>query len=134
MEFSRQEYWSELPFPSPGDLPTPGIEPRSPASQADSQLSELPGKPCFVNSHLFLFDCAGSLLLLWTFSSCRERGSLPSCGAGASHCSGFSCQGAWALQPVGFSSYGTRFSCSIACRVILDQGSNLCPLHWQADS
>ena len=36
MEFSRQEYWSGLPFPSPGDLPHPGIEPRSPALQADS--------------------------------------------------------------------------------------------------
>ena len=36
MGFSRQEYWSELPFPSPGDLPDPGIEPRSPASQMDS--------------------------------------------------------------------------------------------------
>ena len=45
MEFSRQEYWSGLPFPSPGDLPDPGIEPGSPALQADSLLSELPGKP-----------------------------------------------------------------------------------------
>ena len=45
MEFSRQEYWSRLPFPSPGDLPKPGIEPRSPALQADASLSETPGKP-----------------------------------------------------------------------------------------
>ena len=45
MEFSRQEYWSGLPFPSPGDLPDPGIEPRSPALQAHSLLSEPPGKP-----------------------------------------------------------------------------------------
>ena len=36
MGFSRQEYWSGLPFPSPGDLPNPGIEPGSPASQADA--------------------------------------------------------------------------------------------------
>jgi len=36
MGFSRQEYWSGLPFPSPGDLPDPGIEPTSPASQADT--------------------------------------------------------------------------------------------------
>ena len=43
--FSRQEYWSRLPFPSPGDLPNPGIEPRSPALQTDSLPSELPGKP-----------------------------------------------------------------------------------------
>ena len=47
MKFSRQEYWSGLPFPSPGDLPNPGIEPGSLALQADSFLSELPGKSYF---------------------------------------------------------------------------------------
>ena len=45
MEFSRQEFWSGLPFPSPGDLPHPGFEPGSPALQADTLLSEPPGKP-----------------------------------------------------------------------------------------
>ena len=44
MGFSRQEYWSGLPFPSPGDLPDPGIEPRSPTLQADALTSEPPGK------------------------------------------------------------------------------------------
>ena len=44
MEFSKQEYWSGLPCPSPGDLPKPGIEPRSPALQADSLPSEPSGK------------------------------------------------------------------------------------------
>ena len=43
MAFSRQEYWSGFPFPSPGDLPNPGIEPRSPALQADALASEPPG-------------------------------------------------------------------------------------------
>ena len=43
--FSRQEYWSGLPFPSPGDLPNPGIKPRPPALQADTLLTEPPGKP-----------------------------------------------------------------------------------------
>ena len=43
-EFSRQEYWSGLPFPSPGDFPNPGIEPGSPALQADALPSEPPGK------------------------------------------------------------------------------------------
>ena len=47
MEFSRQEYWSGLPFPSPGDLPHPGIKPRSPALQADALLSEPPSHPSF---------------------------------------------------------------------------------------
>ena len=49
MGFSRQEYWSGLPFPSPGDLPDPGIEPGSPALEADTLTSELPGKP--LNRH-----------------------------------------------------------------------------------
>ena len=46
MEFSRQEYWSGLPFSSPGDLPDPGIELMSPALQADSLPSEPSGKYC----------------------------------------------------------------------------------------
>ena len=45
MEFSKQEYWNGLPFPSPGDLPDPGIEPGSPALQAGSLLTELEAKP-----------------------------------------------------------------------------------------
>ena len=45
MGFSRQEYWCGFPFPSPGDLPDPGIVPRSPALQADSLPSEPPGAP-----------------------------------------------------------------------------------------
>ena len=43
MGFSRQEYWSALPFPSPGDLPNPGIEPGSPALEADALTSKPPG-------------------------------------------------------------------------------------------
>ena len=45
MKFSKQEDWSGLPFPPSGDLPDPGIEPGSPALQADSLLSETPEKP-----------------------------------------------------------------------------------------
>ena len=45
MGFSRPEYWSGLPFPAPGDLPDPGIEPRSPVLQSDSLPTELQGKP-----------------------------------------------------------------------------------------
>ena len=48
MEFSRQECWGGLLFPSPGNLPSPGIEPRSPALQADSLPPEPPGKPNIV--------------------------------------------------------------------------------------
>ena len=49
MGFSRQEYWSGLPFPSPGDIPDPGMEPRSPALQADALPSEPPGKPSYIS-------------------------------------------------------------------------------------
>ena len=56
MEFSRQDYWSGLPFPSPGDFPYPGIEPGSPLLQADSLSTEPPEKPKNMG-HLFLFLC-----------------------------------------------------------------------------
>ena len=46
--FSRQKYWSGFPFPSPGDLPNPGIKAGSPALQADTLLSEPPGKPLII--------------------------------------------------------------------------------------
>ena len=45
MGFPRQEYWSELPFPSPGDLPDPGVKPWSPALEVDYLPTEFPGKP-----------------------------------------------------------------------------------------
>ena len=48
MRFSRQEYWSELPCSLPGDFPDPGIEPRSPALQADALPSEPPEKPIYL--------------------------------------------------------------------------------------
>ena len=48
MGFSRQEYWSGLPYPPPGDLPNPQIKSRSPTLQADPLLSETPGKPSLV--------------------------------------------------------------------------------------
>ena len=51
IEFSRQEYWSGLPFPTPGDLPNSGTELRSPALQAVSLLSEPPGKPPLVETY-----------------------------------------------------------------------------------
>ena len=54
--FSRQEYWSGLPFPSPGDLPDPRVEPRSPALQADSLPTELPGIPSLVVQQFLTTD------------------------------------------------------------------------------
>ena len=56
MEFSREKYWNGLPFPSSGDFPNPGIEPRSHALQADSLPTELWGKPkrCIVVAFMFM--------------------------------------------------------------------------------
>ena len=51
MGFSRQQYWSGLPFPSPGDLPDPGIEPGSPALQADALTYEPPESPQLVKEY-----------------------------------------------------------------------------------
>ena len=48
---SRPEYWSWEPFPSPGDLPSPGMEPRSPTLQADSSPAEPPGEPLLLKHH-----------------------------------------------------------------------------------
>ena len=62
MEFSRQESWSGLPFPSPEDLPNPGMEPWSPASQADSLPFELQGS--VTGRPVFFF----SGTLTWTTS------------------------------------------------------------------
>ena len=67
MEFSRQEYWSELPFPFPGNLPKSGIELRSPALQADALPSELPGKPESEVTQL--------CLTLYDFMDCSLPGS-----------------------------------------------------------
>ena len=53
--FSRQEHWSGLPFPSPGDLPGPGIKPRSPSLQADSLPAEPPGKPSYMFLHIYIY-------------------------------------------------------------------------------
>ena len=70
--FSRQEYWSGLPCPSPGDLPDPGIEPRYPALQADSLTSEPPGKPKTEWRRAFLEVCQDSFCL-FVFDLCASH-------------------------------------------------------------
>ena len=62
MEFSRQEYCSGLPFPSPGDLPDSGIEPRSSALQAGSLPFELTGKPCCIKYNINSIHCLAKLM------------------------------------------------------------------------
>ena len=66
MGFSRQEYWGGLPFPPPRDLPNPGMEPRSPALQADTLTSEPPGKP---KSHYYIEENN------WMFKPARDFGA-----------------------------------------------------------
>ena len=79
MEFSRQEYWSGFPFPLPGDLPDPGIEPGSPALQADDLPSEPPGKP--INLYYFLIhemraDQSRNLVQAWQLWH-KQRTEIP---------------------------------------------------------
>ena len=66
MEFSRQEYWSGVPFPSPGDLPDSGIKPRSLALQADSLLSKPSGGPSLREEQLNKCQAPNSSLLTGT--------------------------------------------------------------------
>ena len=69
MGFSRQEYWSGLPFPSPGDLPDPGMEPRASALQADALPSEPLGKPTI---YFYFLPHPHSM---WDFSSLTRDGT-----------------------------------------------------------
>ena len=68
MAFSRQEYWSGVPFPFPGNLPDLGIEPGSPALQEDSLLSEPPGKPMFTYM-IYLFIHHQGPCMVWEYVS-----------------------------------------------------------------
>ena len=103
--------------------------------------------------YVFIFGCVEFSLLCQLFSTCGQQGLLCSCGVWAFHCGGFSCCRAWALGMQasvavahGISSCGSwalehrfstcshRLNCSTACRIFPYQGSNLCLLHWHADS
>ena len=151
MGFSRQECWRGLPFPSPGNLPNPEIEPGSPTLQADSLLFGPPGNLLkalalyslvyFNTCVLFIiFGCAGSSWVCRLFCSCGEWGLLSNCGCGPfvtmasplwSTCSSAS----WfQLQHTGSVVVSNGLSCSRAFEFFPNQGSNLCLLHRQADS
>ena len=110
MGFAKQEYWSGLPFPSPGDLPKPGIKPGSPALQAGSLLSEPPRKlrlGTFIikwklfNIHLFIWlPLVIVVACMISFASCRilhwrartlhlQQEGIRSHGFQSSWCTGF---------------------------------------------
>ena len=97
MGFSRQEYWSGLPFPSPVDLPDPGIKPGSPALQADALPSEPPGKP---NGYLAALILIQRKLPRWhsgkeSFCQCKDTvdsGLIPRSGRSSGRGNGNSLQ------------------------------------------
>ena len=109
MEFSRQEYRSGLPFPSPGDLPNPGIEPGSPTLRVDALPSEPPGNPkqgvqqLVLRSHKLLDDFQEKVF------KDREK----SCGVQISLSTFFLIGWWWGNQESGFpgSSVGKEFTC-----------------------
>ena len=89
--FSRQEYWSGLPFPSPGALSDPGIEPRFPALQADSLPSEPPRKKTKVRANWLLRDSpAGPVPLRLCTSKAGGVGSIPGWGTKIPHAAWYS--------------------------------------------
>ena len=100
----------------------------------------------FVFFFNFIFGCVGSLLLCVGFLQLQRAEATLCCSVQASHCGGFSCCGAQVLVvrasvvvARGFQSAGLVVvahgpSCSTACGIFLDQGSNPCALHWQVDS
>ena len=90
------------------------------------KFQEINKKPFLKKLYLSVFGCTGSLLQRVNFLQ-LQAGMLSSCGVQASHCAGFSCCGPQAIGCTGFST------CS-ACGIFLNQGLNLCPLFWQADS
>ena len=77
MGFSRQEYWSGLPFPSPGDLPGPGIEPGSPALEADTLTSEPPLNNLIFN--LFIYSILTTTRGMWDLNSPTKDGIFAPC-------------------------------------------------------
>ena len=82
----------------------------------------------------FIYWLCRVFVAAWAFSSCSERGLLFGYGARASHHSGFSgCRG-WALGAWASVVLAHGLSCSTACGILPDQGSNPCLLHWQVDS
>ena len=103
MGLSRQEHWSGLPFPSPGDLPNPGIEPWSPALQTNALPSELPGKPMLITANATVVK---SLL-----ADAGDTGSIPGLGRSPGEENGNPFQNLaweipWTEEPGGLQSVG----------------------------
>ena len=86
-----------------------------------------------INLFIFVFGCAGSSLVARAFSSFGKQGLLLLMVHWTSHCSGFSCCRAQALELAGFSSCVHQLRCPVTCGILLDHRLNPYPQHWQAD-
>ena len=108
MEFSRQEYWSGLPFPIPGDLLDPGIEPVSPASSGRFFTTEPPGKP-LIRGYVFGFKVLKVIQVI----------TLCSYDFGPGYCSGVLCSGPWRsvkfINSVVSHNVSIRLTNSLSC-------------------
>ena len=118
------------------DLPRPGLEPVSPALAGGFLTTAPPGKPDhagFLNLFIYLWLC-------WVFVSVRGLSLVVASGGhSSSRCAGLSLSRPLLLRSTGSRRAGSAIvahgpSCSAACGIFPDQGSNPCPLHWQADS
>ena len=115
MGFSRQEYWSGLPFPSPGDLPDRGVEPGSPEFQAEALTSEPPGKLCSSLSNLVDCSTPGSCVLHYLL-----------CPPLSPRVCSISCQLSWWCHPTISTSVVPFFSCPLR---VFSNESALC-IRW----
>ena len=125
------------------DLPGPGLEPVSPALAGGFLTTVLPGKSChFLNIVVFFFKFYLFIYLWLCWVLVPVRGLSPVAASGghsSSQCVGLSLSRPLLLRSTGSRCAGSVIvahgpSCSAACGIFRDQGSNPCPLHWQADS
>ena len=88
----------------------------------------------YIFIYFIILTILGFHCRMWFFSSCGEKGLLSNCGPLASHWDDFSCCEAQSLGTRASIVVVHGLSCSISCEIFPEQGSNLCPLHWQTDS
>ena len=120
MGFSRQEYWSGLPFPSPGDFPNPGIEPGSPTLQAEALSSEPPGRP---------YHYLWSLLKLMSIESGMPYNHLIFCCPVASCPQSFPASGSFLMSQL-FSLVGQTIGASASASVLPMSMQDSFPSAW----
>ena len=88
----------------------------------------------YIFIYFIILTILGFHCCMWFFSGCAEKGLLSNCGPLASHWDDFSCCEAQSLGTRASIVVVHGLSCSMSCEIFPEQGSNLCPLHWQTDS